>query len=326
MYIIDNLPQALEIMKDPSAMSLKFDGGNSIEIEVVEQVCKMEPATVWGEKVGEPKYYEIPCCTMQITPRGIKYFPNEYTNTKEGWWGQQVHPHVNELGDPCWGNIDGDVAMCCSQHNWDDAFKLGLEFLRSVNVDDVAGAAVCRWDEVNEFGELLERGHDPKGDEYYNGWTDSDALERYSNLGTTRDGRVVPIDELNECQYCYELVAEDEGMILECEGFVCNDCIENYMVTCDCCGQIVDRGNTDYLDNGDIVCMECLENNYIWCDECMTWVEYDEWNKEKEMCDRCAEELIEPVDEIYPILESERSGLAMESLTITRAWLEGKEL
>lgn len=81
-------------------------------------------------------------------------------NKRKSYWStNDPHPHVNgRNGEPCLGNISSTIAELCSQYQLYAITLVCLDFLESANTEDVAGAYVVNWDEIDEKGNIIQKG------------------------------------------------------------------------------------------------------------------------------------------------------------------------
>lgn len=101
--------------------------------------------------------------------------------------------------------------------------------------------------------------------------------------------------------YIFELVTHD--MLCEICGkpvngenhvrdgkVVCDTCMEENTVFCDCCGRLTLEQNVHYI-NGEFVCDDCMERYYFVCDCCGEVVHRNHirWSMDCRICDCCAD-------------------------------------
>jgi len=97
--------------------------------------------------------YDIGKFRMEISTScrggGIKFF--NLTRKSKGDNYNQHHPHVNCEGSPCLGNISESVAQLVANYEYSALVQLGLQFLKSVNMGDKAGAMINEyWPKVRK--------------------------------------------------------------------------------------------------------------------------------------------------------------------------------
>ena len=46
------------------------------------------------------------------------------------------------------------------------------------------------------------------------------------------------MEEERICTHCGEVMAEDEGTVVD-EELLCDECVDDYCITCDCCGETI---------------------------------------------------------------------------------------
>ena len=80
------------------------------------------------------------------------------------------------------------------------------------------------------------------------------------------------------CDCCGKLVDEDHIIKVNsssCDYYVCPDCCttENNYYTCSCCGDVIDETLLNYDINDNVICDDCLDTYYITCEGCGGYVE-----------------------------------------------------
>ncbi len=80
-------------------------------------------------------------------------------NCRKSYWTYiDPHPHVNGAnGEACLGNISSTIAELCAQYQLYALITICIDFLESVNTEDVAGANVIYWDEVDKDGNIIPK-------------------------------------------------------------------------------------------------------------------------------------------------------------------------
>lgn len=101
-----------------------------------------------------------------------------------------------------------------------------------------------------------------------------------------------------KCEICGELHSLDEGKIIKGSNhiyFVCNDCNTDDYVVCDYCGELVKEDETYTTHDGRLICTNCYDSNgYYTCERCGQVMEYCHreyiQDTEEYVCSDCAEE------------------------------------
>lgn len=97
-------------------------------------------------------------------------------------------------------------------------------------------------------------------------------------------------DDYVVCDYCGELVREDESYTTHDGRAICTNCYDsNGYFICEKCGQVMD--DTYYVhidDTEEYVCEDCAEKYYYQCGECGRW-----YSRDKIFTDRRGEHLCE---------------------------------
>lgn len=83
---------------------------------------------------------------------------NNTNNRRRSHWGDDCsHPHVDEetWGYACLGNIESTIAQLISDREYYALVNVMIDFLETVNTDDVAGKNIRNWDVVDEGGNII---------------------------------------------------------------------------------------------------------------------------------------------------------------------------
>lgn len=112
----------------------------------------------------------------------------------------------------------------------------------------------------------------------------SNIIEWLSDWYTFELVEIIP----QKCEICGAELPDDGQMI---DGkTVCNTCMEEKTVFCDCCGRLTLEQNAHDID-GDLICDNCLMNNYFTCDCCgeLLHRNFRNWTRNGAVCDCCAD-------------------------------------
>ena len=74
------------------------------------------------------------------------------------------------------------------------------------------------------------------------------------------------MEEERICTHCGEALEEDEGTIVG-EELLCDECVDDYCITCDCCGETIWTEDC-VTDDNTYLCQECFDNHYNRCESC----------------------------------------------------------
>ena len=130
----------------------EFDSLSSVpgveDVQVSDGVIKVFTEHIYITPDGCPNTYDIGKFRMEIYTSGanggVRFFnltrKGEYTS---GGYGS-YHPHVNSRGVPCLGNIKELVAQLIGDDEFSAVAQLGLQYLKSVNVNDSAGETIFK--------------------------------------------------------------------------------------------------------------------------------------------------------------------------------------
>lgn len=209
-----------------------------------------------------------------------------FKNISQGYrrrsvWGSFCHhPHINEGGRACWGNVSGSVMTLINDNEYEALVSVLISYLESVNISDSAGEKITWWDVVDEDDNIVRRGLDP-----------SEARMPVCPICGERKHR----EHMISCSDCGALVCascatnarrESNGMIRK----ICNNCVENYH-PCRHCGAYIPNSSNEELCiscknkeciscglkfsidnltriNDRLYCDGCRENSFVKCDFC----------------------------------------------------------
>jgi len=221
-------------------------------------IIDTEPLYI-GEPVTNRRYY---LGKMQIEfdiNEGVMRFKNK-NNQRKCFWGFSHHPHVDEAGHPCLGTAECQIAQYIADNEYYAVFITALNFLQTCDIDDCAGYHVSQWDEVDENGNIIRKGHYPTKNEY--------GGNGYINEGY----------DVEECPICGEDISDGNGVYVECcDREVCENCVQQTW-------------------NGNYICDECAESeNWYICRECGDYVNHNDViiHNDKYYCPNCFENLDE---------------------------------
>lgn len=194
---------------------------------------------------------------------------------RTSYWGEDCHhPHVEQSGEPCLGNMSSMIAECQQTSSLYAVYLLCLNFLQTFEPEDPAGEYYVCWDRVDEEGNIVEVGQDDKYTRY-----------------CTNCGDGIHEDDIYWCEECQEAVCPDCVVYVE-DVYLCPECAENNTTVCEDCGE---RHYNDvmYTDcNGRSICINCKEDHYVTCANCEDYVHADEaiydYDTELYYCPECA--------------------------------------
>jgi len=92
--------------------------------------------------------------------------------------------------------------------------------------------------------------------------------------------------DYRECDDCGKYYPRDDMQYTYDGRWVCDDCAY-YYTECACCGYLVPNNKTENTRDGD-VCPDCLYDEYAYCYNCNEYVHRDDFDWDRDMCDRCA--------------------------------------
>lgn len=162
-------------------------------------------------------------------------------------WGDGCHhPHISNTGTACLGNVSQDLAAAFKDHKFAYIALVAINYLRSVNLNDVAGKHIEEWPIVDEYGNVLSN--------------------KASLLRCICCGDVLPSDskEYSEtvvrCNICNNVCHKSCACELGDEFYVCDDCIGSKIITCHNCGKQISIENSCKCSySQQLICKDCAE-------------------------------------------------------------------
>lgn len=224
------------------------------------------------------KRYYIGRFDVRINPSyGSVRFIN-LNNRRRSYWGPKCHhPHVDQQGSPCWGNVGTAVRNYIAQNEFQALASLLVGYLESVNTSDAAGKNITSWDVVNRAGEIVQTGYHysnpPANSETYVCTECQDVFTR-SNIALSRGQVHVCIhcaDKYFTCPDCREIhKIEDAEQCDRCGVHMCEDCHDD-SETCGSCLE-AERIAAQLTEPGAVLCQYCNkvinEDELHTCETC----------------------------------------------------------
>lgn len=206
------------------------------------------------------------------------YFDN-LSGTRDGYSSGMQHPHIFSDGVACLGTFADSFYKARANEDYFGTFLLALNFCRTVDINDEAGAYIGAWDEVDDKGNIIKEGNrnrfickicgsEMDEDEYYR-CEDCDAIVCRDCYCETNTGHFI-------CENCanenYEW-GEAEGVYIHIDdcydiggGFYSYDYVSRNFIKCVNCGEYAFK-ECAFIDDNDI---------YFCCEECAN--KYNESN------------------------------------------------
>lgn len=105
------------------------------------------------------------------------------------------------------------------------------------------------------------------------------------------------MEEERICTHCGEVLAEYEGTVVDGE-LLCDECIDDYCITCDCCGETIWTEDC-VTDDSTYLCQECFDNHYNRCESCGRIIHNDCtcWHNDLPYCDRCFDDFEDEIED-----------------------------
>lgn len=214
--------------------------------------------------------------------KGAVWFKNTSEELRRhSAWGQKCHhPHCDQNGHPCLGNIQVQVAELLKSFDLSFLVNLCLSYLSSVNINDTAGKNIVNWPLVDSNGSIINESNEDglikclicrefMPDEENDGWAKCEVCGEWAcgdhiTQITTKDGIINLCTSCKashaQCHICGNY--ENRSLMIQCE--VCN-----HLVCPDCVQQLnTEEHGKVYNQDGQIVTNICLKHNVIKCSEC----------------------------------------------------------
>jgi len=117
------------------------------EVHVADGVIKVFTEHVYITPDGHSETYDIGKFRMEIYTSGANGGIRFFNITRQGKGGgyNTNHPHVQRNGAPCLGNISEMVPALIGEYEYSAVAQLGLQYLKSVNLDDSAGVGILEY-------------------------------------------------------------------------------------------------------------------------------------------------------------------------------------
>lgn len=231
--------------------------------------------------VNAGKRHYIGKFNIEIDPVASSVTFNNLNNRRRSYWGAECHhPHVDQNGRACWGNVGSAISTYIKQNEYQALASLLIGFLESVNTSDPAGRHITSWDVVNNAGLVIQTGyhyqHPPEDTTIYTCYGCQDSFSR-DNIAFTRGNVHICRHCVNDyfvCSECGDIhPVEDAEKCPDC-GYIliCEDCIDEV----EQCRHCAEKARMQQeLQEGQTICPFC--NTVINDDEVYT-------------CESCGEE------------------------------------
>lgn len=254
----DNLNRRRELMA--LAEGCRIQAQNNIskmneEINSVRSLSKVDDITIspemrsliirtnkiYVQNAGRTYYIGIFDIYINVYNCNVEF--ENLDNCRRSYWGNKCHhPHVDEKGHACWGNVGRAIMTYIQEAEYQALASLLIGFLESVNTADVAGKNITSWDVVNSKGEVIQNGY---------------------------DYRYPPADiNLYTCYECQEQFSRDNIAMSKGDMHICRHCADLYF-TCTDCGDIISQEDAEHCDRcGCSMCEDCHDDSEI-CNQCV---------------------------------------------------------
>ena len=286
------------IINHPLFQSINLDTPGEINIKIKQTIAK----------VFDDRFIYIPASKIKIKKDGnINILPQDELEGSINYWNDKpsCHPHISGHGTPCWGSILTSIMSLLADNELYTLFLLLIDFLESVNPDDVAGEKFYLFD-----GFCIEDGIEVEipAQEYTQEQCCSMCEEEYHE------------DDLYACDNCGALVCDDcsaymnnydERVCIDCRDEqyswcdrcnkyvsdgdynidfdMCDDCVDKSTEMCHCCEEGFDKDTVTMVD-GERICPECIKEYYTICKSCGRFKHNDDIEKDLNTCIDCRDE------------------------------------
>lgn len=230
----------------------------------------------------------------------IRFF--NQTKTVDAFFQGAHHPHVDNGGYPCLGNIETQMHQYLVERQYYAAFITALGYLQTANVEDVAGRSITRWDKCTADGTILEKADPSEGewddDEEYDEEEEQDFNEAATGemWCTVCDGLLD--EQSTRCTMCDSMAHNHCGMVIE-GRFICEDCLDNSDVEdlyyCNICNTYHLTSSHPYTSmtfkygNTEWVCEEHAPDVGWCCQNCNEWFHNEVESRPGELGPCCLE-------------------------------------
>ncbi len=105
------------------------------------------------------------------------------------------------------------------------------------------------------------------------------------------------MEEERICTHCGEVMAEDEGTVVD-EELLCDECVDDYCITCDCCGETIWTEDC-VTDDNTYLCQDCFDNHYNRCESCGRIIHNDCtcWHNDLPYCEGCFDDFEDEIED-----------------------------
>lgn len=214
---------------------------DSVSVDGREKEVVLHTKDIYINNAG--KRYYIGKFNVRINPLNASVKFINLNNCRRSYWGSKCHhPHVDQQGYPCWGNVGTAVRNYIQQNEFQALASLLIGYLESVNTTDAAGRNITSWDVVNRAGQVVQKGY------YY---ADPPANS-----------------ETYLCTECQDVFTRNDISLSRGDVHVCRHCADKYFV-CPDCGDICKVEDAEQCERcGGNVCEDCHDDNAI-CESCI---------------------------------------------------------
>ena len=202
--------------------------------------------------------------TINFIDGSIRFDCPQAFKRRSCWSESCPHPHISTEGEACFGNIASTIAQLLADMELFALITILLNYLESINVEDVAGEYCTNWDEVDpDTHELIREGRINKESDYYA------TLEHGGQYKCGICGEYV--DDAIYCDACEHYACREHAIyIQDVQEWGCTGCDD--IAYCEQCDEYYTEDYITYCDKcGARICTNCAVYNdgYVFCsDEC----------------------------------------------------------
>ena len=139
------------ILERPKVENLVANDG-IFKVEIKPIIARLHPATSSTEYIMIPRSIIF----IDLKKNSITFESKNEDEVLRGFWGMQLHPHVDNEGHACYGSIKSTISELLRQRELSAIIDMCVAYLSNVNTDDVAGNTHKNWAYVDEDGNILK--------------------------------------------------------------------------------------------------------------------------------------------------------------------------
>lgn len=200
------------ILERPKVENLVASDG-IFKVEIKPIIARLHPAT------SNTEYIMIPRSIIFIDLKNnrITFESKNEDEVLRGFWGMQLHPHIDDEGNACYGSIKSTISELLRQRELSAIIDMCVAYLSNVNTDDIAGNNHKNWAYVDEDGNILKEAV-----------FGSDYTDEYTCVEC---GEELEEDEMYVCEECGQTMCYEHAHEDIHGNTICMGCIEDGIYT-----------------------------------------------------------------------------------------------